>query len=350
MATILTHHAYTYDDVLIKPQYSEVESRKDVDISVEIAPGIKLATPIMPVNMQTVISADLCVKISELGGMATLHQFSSIEDEVNMLIEVKKRGARVAGAIGTTKDYIDRAEALIKNGVDIIVMDTPHGHNALTITAIKEFRKKLGKFPLIVGNIATREAANDLIRAGVDGLKVGVGPGAACLTRINAGSGYPQLSAVMEVSDIAHKHGVTVIADGGIQTPGNFAKAIGAGGTAAYIGSLYAGTLESPSELVDVSGKKFKRYFGSSSESAKLLRVQNDPTYKNKPTEFVEGADGLTPYRGTVEELTDNLVMGLRSAMSYTGARTIKEFQAQVIFVPVTSIGVRENGAHGLVG
>jgi IMP dehydrogenase len=349
MAKLIVQPAYTYDDVLIKPQYSEVVSRKDVDISVEIAPGVKLDIPIMPVNMQTVISVDLCVKISELGGMATLHQFASIDEQVKMLQDVKSRGARVAGAIGATKDYLERAKALIDNGVSLIIMDTPHAHSFFTINAVKEFRKMFGDFPFIAGNIATREAAVDLINAGVDGIKVGVGPGAACLTRVNAGAGMPQLTAVLECAEIAKQMGKTVIADGGIQTPGNFAKAIGAGGTVAFIGSMFAGTDESPSELVVVNGKKFKRYFGSSSESAKELRIQDDPAYKNKPNEFIEGADGLTKYHGSVESLVEKLTMGLRSAMSYSGAFTVNEYQEKVIFFTVTQSGFKENGAHGLI-
>lgn len=349
MAQLQIQTALTFDDVLIKPQYSEVFSRKDVDISVEIAPSIKLDIPIMPANMQTVISVELCIKISELGGMATLHQFSSIEDQVEMLQEVKKRNARVAGAIGASKNYIERAKALIDHGVDLIIMDTPHGHNLLTLNAIKEFRKNFGSFPFIVGNIATREAAIDLIKAGVDGIKVGVGPGAACLTRVNAGAGMPQLSALMECSEVAMQMGKSVIADGGIQTPGNFSKAIGAGGTAAYLGSLFAGTEESPSELVEINGKKYKRYFGSSSEAAKEMRIKDDPSYQNKANEFVEGAEGLTKYQGSVESLVERLSMGLRSAISYSGGFNVREFQEKVTFVQITQNGVKENGAHGIV-
>lgn len=349
MAKFSSKHAYTYDDVLIRPQYSEVNSRKDVDTSVEIASGVTLKTPVMSANMQSVNSVELCVALDRVGGMATIDQFRDIEKQVAMLLEVKKLDSKVAGAIGATKDFLERAEALIKNGVDLIVMDTPHAHSILGIEAIKSFRKKFKDFPLIAGNIATSEAVFDLAKAGVDGVKVGIGPGGACTTRTNAGVGNPQLSAVMECYEVAKNNNISVIADGGIKTAGNFSKAIAAGGTAAYIGSMFAGTEESPSELIEQNGKKLKKYYGSSSVTAKIERAQNDKNYNEKSSQFVEGAEGYTKYQGTVEELVEKLAMGLRSAMSYSGAFNISDFHDKAQFLLVTPIGIAENGAHGLV-
>lgn len=349
MASIYSTPSYTFDDVLLRPQYSEVNSREDVDTSVEIIPGLKLSSPIMSANMQTVNSVELCVKLFESGGLSTVDQFRSIDEQVDMIKEIRKRNAKVAAAVGTSKDFVERAEALVDAGVELIIMDTPHAHNLLTKNAIKTFKTKFPETALIVGNIATREAALFLIHHGVDGIKVGVGPGAACLTRVNTGAGAPQISAIMECFDVARNHGIGVIADGGVKEPGSFAKAIAAGGTAVYMGSVFAGTTESPGEVVEINGKKYKEYFGSSSETAKIRRAESDKNFKQKANRFVEGDSGYTKYQGDAAEVIDKYVMGLKSAMSYIGAKNIKEFHDRAIFTVITQNGVDENGAHGLV-
>jgi IMP dehydrogenase/GMP reductase len=348
---ILDIMGLTYDDVVIYPQYSEVISRKTVDISSEIAPGIRLETPITASNMDTVISVELCVKLSELGGIAWNHQLQSVEEEVAVLVESKKRGARLVGCtIGATGDYIERAKALIENGADIIMIDTPHAHSLNGIEAIKAFRKAFGKFPLIAGTVATRQGAIDLIKAGADGLKVGIGSGSPCLTRVNAGCGVPQLTAVLECAEITQREGKSLIADGGIKVPGAFAKAIAAGGSASMMGGVFAGCAESPSELVEVNGKKFKKYYGSASFAGKKYRSDHDKNHKKSPAEFIEGGEGLIVYQGELEEVIAKYAMGLRSAMSYSGAFNIKEFQEKAKFMHVSMAGIVEGGTHGFVG
>lgn len=349
MASIIVSPSLTFDDVLIRPQYSEINSRDDVNTEVEILPGFKLRSPVISSNMQTVNSIELCVEMFNNGGIALLDQFRSIENEVQMVKDIKKKKAKVSGAIGSSRDYIERAEALIHAGVEFIVMDTPHAHNLLTKKAIIEFRKKFKDFPLIVGNVATKEAALFLIHHGVDGIKVGVGPGAACLTRVNTGSGASQIGAIMECYEVTKHHGVSLIADGGVKTSGSFAKAIGAGGSAVMMGSVFAGTTESPGEIVEINGKKYKEYFGSASEEARVRRNKMDQTFDKKPNKFVEGEYGFTNYQGNVADVIEKFVMGLKSAMSYSGAGDIKTFQDKVIFTVITQNGVTENGAHGLV-
>jgi IMP dehydrogenase len=330
MASINSTPSYTFDDVLLRPQLSEINSREDVDVSVEIVPGIRLEAPLMAANMQTVTSVKLAVALCKAGGMATIDQFRSIEDQINIIKDVKKEGCITAGAVGTSRDFMERAEALVSANVTLIIMDTPHAHNMLTKNAISEFRKKFKDFPLIVGNIATREAARFLIDQRVDGIKIGIGPGAACF-------------------DIANNHGISVIADGGIKMPGSFAKAIAAGGTAAFMGSVFAGSAESPGDVIEQDGKQFKEYFGSSSVQAKIKRAESDKSFKQSATRFVEGDAGLTKYNGTVSEIVENYVMGLKSAMSYVGARNVRDFQEKAVFSILTQNGVAENGAHGLV-
>ncbi len=349
MASINSTPSYTFDDVLLRPQYSEINSREDVDVSVEIVPGLKLNSPIMSANMQTVNSVELGVALCKAGGMATIDQLRSIEDQVDMIKKIKKEGCNIAGAIGTSRDFMERAEALVDAGASVIIMDTPHAHNALTKNAITEFRKKYKDFALIAGNIATREAARFLVDLKVDGIKVGIGPGAACLTRVNTGAGMPQITAIMECFDIANNHGISVIADGGVKMPGSFAKAIAAGGTAVYMGSIFAGCDESPGQVIEKDGKKFKEYFGSSSVEAKVRRAASDKSYKQSANKFVEGDVGLTKYQGSVAGVVENFVMGLKSAMSYVGVTNVRDFQEKAVFSVLTQNGVAENGAHGLV-
>ncbi len=348
MAQIITTTAYTFEDVLIKPQYSQIISREDVDISSEIVPGLRINSPIMSANMQSVNSVKLCVELAKNGGMATIDQFRSIEQQSEMIKKVKEQGALIAAATGVTRDYLERAEACLTSGASLVIMDTPHAHSELTKRAVKSFKKLFKNAPLIVGNIATKEAALFLIHLGVDGLKVGIGPGGACLTRVNAGAGAPQITALMECYEAARNHGVSIIADGGVKTPGSFAKAIAAGGSAVYMGSVFAGTNESPGEIKEINGKFYKEYFGSSSQEAKKRRKQSDKGYKQKTSKYVEGDYGFTPFQGSVEDVVLKYTMGLRSAMSYSGAKDIKAFQERTIFSIITQNGVTENGAHGL--
>lgn len=348
MATLHHSYGYTFDDVLLRPQYSNINSREEVIVETMIAPGLKLKSPIMSANMQTVNSVELGVALAKAGGMATIDQFRDIENQVKMIKEIKQQGGMIAAAVGSSKDFLERTEAVFQAGIDLLIIDTPHGHNLLTENAIKQIRKIIGDFPLIVGNVATKEAALFLVHNKVEGIKVGVGPGAACTTRVNTGSGAAQITAIMECYEVTKNHGVSIIADGGIKSPGSFAKAIAAGGNAVYMGSILAGTDEAPSKLVEVNGKKYKEYYGSSSETAKIKRATDDKNFKEKANRFVEGDSGYTKYQGSVADVVERYMMGLKSAMSYSGAKTIEEFMDKAIFTLITQNGVSENGAHGI--
>ncbi|MFO0703852.1 MAG: guanosine monophosphate reductase [Patescibacteria group bacterium] len=338
----------TYDDILIEPQYSEVISRKDVDTSIEIK-NLKLAMPVIAANMTNVISLDMCIALGKAGGIATIDQFMTIDDQVDMIKKVKSKKLPIAAACGVTKDFKERSKAIIEAGADMIVFDTPHAHSILAKEAVSYCRKKFPKSLIACGNVATSEGTKMLIDAGVDIIKVGVGPGAACITRVAAGVGVPQFTAVLECAKIAKIHNRFIIADGGVKTSGNFAKALAAGADLVMFGGLLAGCDEAPSELIIRDGVKYKRYFGSASAAAKQVRIKKDTHYKGKPNEFVEGAEGYVKYRGPVAKVVEEYKMGLASAMSYSNAKTIHSFQANVKFVRVTSIGERENGPHGLI-
>jgi IMP dehydrogenase len=252
---------------------------------------------------------------------------------------------RVGAAIGVGQ--YDRAEALVNAGVDVLVLDSAHGHSKGIIDTVKELKKRF-VVDVIAGNIATPEAARDLIAAGADAVKVGIGPGSICTTRIVAGVGVPQISAIMDTAEEARKHGIPVIADGGIKYSGDIAKAIAAGASSIMIGSLLAGTEESPGETIIYQGRKYKSYRGMGSIGA-MQKGSNDRYFQEGTAVdklVPEGIEGQVPYRGKVGEIVFQLVGGLRSSMGYLGAKDIADYQAKAEFVEITSAGLRESHVH----
>ena len=255
----------------------------------------------------------------------------------------------VGGSIGVHGDYLERAEALIKAGADVLVIDIAHGHSEIMLNAIKNVRTKLGdKVQLIAGNIATAAATKDLCEAGVDAIKVGVGPGATCITRLITGCGVPQLTAVMEAVEVAKQYNIPVIADGGIQTSGDIVKAIGGGADCVMIGGLMAGTEESPGIVMKRGDKKYKIYRGSASFSVSHRRKTINLEKKDLNEVVPEGVESIIPFKGSAREIIGQLVGGIKSGMSYTNSLTIPELQKNVQFVQITSAGVRESGHHDL--
>lgn len=255
----------------------------------------------------------------------------------------------VGAAIGVKDDFMERAQALIKAGTDVLVLDIAHGHSDIALNAIKTIRQQLGEVEVVAGNVATSEAARDLIAAGVDGVKVGVGPGAACTTRVVTGAGVPQLTAVMNCAAEARKNGVPINADGGIQAPGDVTKALAAGASTIMCGNLFAGTDESPGSVVTRGGKKVKVFRGMASRSAaekRVLREAKRSEVANFDQMVPEGVEATVPYRGSVNEVLNQLVGGLRSGMSYCGSRTIEELHANGEFIQITWAGRRESLPH----
>ncbi|MHA1115774.1 MAG: IMP dehydrogenase [Candidatus Heimdallarchaeaceae archaeon] len=257
---------------------------------------------------------------------------------------------RVGAAIGVVGDYLERAEALYNAGADVLVLDIAHGHSDLAINAIKEIRKNLGDIELISGNVATAEGAKDLIEAGSDGIKTGVGPGSICITRVVAGAGVPQLTAIIETSKVAKDYGVPVIADGGIRTSGDITKAIAAGAQTVMIGSLLAGTEESPGAAILRHGRRYKVVRGMASLGATLGREAKEK--KGSFDEFdlgsvvPEGVEAMVPYRGSAVDVLNQLVGGFRSGVSYCGASSIPEMQEKAEFIKITSAGRKESTSH----
>ena len=257
---------------------------------------------------------------------------------------------RVGAAVGVTGDYVERAEELVKAKVDLIVVDTAHGHSARVMEAVKLLKQKFPEVDLVAGNVATFQAASDLIALGVDGLKVGIGPGSICTTRVVTGAGVPQITAVAECARAARKAGVPIIADGGIKFSGDITKAIAAGASTVMIGSLFAGTEESPGETILYQGRTFKSYRGMGSISAMAQGSGDRYAQEGEVSKLVpEGIEGRVPYKGLLAEMVLQLVGGLRSGMGYCGCATIEELQQKAQFMRITSAGLRESHVHDVI-
>ena len=292
----------------------------------------------------------LTTKDGYLVGLITLKDI--VERMQNPGSSKDKKGRLMVGAaVGVKEDTLERTDLLLKAGADVIVIDVAHGHNSRAIETTRLLRKTFGsKIEIIAGNIATTEAARDLAKAGADGLKVGIGPGAACTTRIVTGVGVPQLSAIMDVAKEAEKLGIPFIADGGIKNSGDLSKALAAGADTAMIGNLLAGTKESPGEYVLERGVAYKYYRGMASYEASTEKTRIDGVGGAGDGFFrsPEGASGRVPYRGEVSMVVTDLVAGLRSSMSYLGAKTLKEFEKNAEFIRMTDAGRTESGPHGV--
>ncbi len=471
---ILQDTALTYDDVLLVPQYSNVDSRRKLSTLTRLTNQITLQIPIVSANMDVVTESDMAIAMAREGGIGIIHRFLSIPEQARQIQRVKKaesfivdnpitmntahtvgdlkklvdetgtggililngneklvgivttrdllfedndskpvsevmqkkvvtappeislkeaegllhenrieklplvdadgrisglvtlkdimkitqypkatkdsRGRLIVGAaVGVRDMEMRRVEAALQAGADCIVVDIAHGDSHLEIEMIANIRKHFPKAQIIGGNVATADGTKRLIDAGVDAVKVGVGPGSICITRIVAGSGVPQLSAVIECAEAARTSGIPIIADGGIRQPGDVAKAIAAGAQTVMIGSLLAGTDESPGLVMTRRGHRYKASRGMASREANIDRNRkegNDLTQEEIEEYVAEGVEAAVPYRGRAREVLTQLVGGLQSGMSYSGVQSIEEFQQKAIFVRMTGAGLKESGPH----
>lgn len=290
------------------------------------------------------------VKGKKLKGLITIKDIDNVINYPNSCKDTQGR-LRVGAAVGVGEDTIDRIKALVEAGVDIITVDSAHGHSAGVVNRIKEIRKKFPKLDLIGGNIVTKEAAIDLIKAGVNAVKVGVGPGSICTTRVVAGVGVPQISAIMEIAEVCRKKGIGLIADGGIKLSGDVVKAIAAGADCVMLGGLLAGTDEAPGEEVLFNGRKFKTYAGMGSLAA-MKRGSSDRYFQlESATEKLvpEGIESMVPYKGKLKDTVYQLCGGLRSGMGYCGTATIPELKENGKFVRITNAGLAESHPHDVI-
>jgi IMP dehydrogenase len=258
---------------------------------------------------------------------------------------------RVGAAVGATGDFLERAVEMAKAKADVLAIDTAHGHSERVMEAIKAIRHRLPEMQVVAGNVATYEGAKDLISLGIDGLKVGIGPGSICTTRVVTGAGVPQLTAIIEASRAAKGTDVPIIADGGIKYSGDITKAVAAGAACVMIGSLFAGTEEAPGETILYQGRTFKSYRGMGSTGA--MEAGSADRYAQESAErgksVPEGVEGRVAYKGSLGALTDQLVGGLKSGMGYAGANTLKELTEKSRFIRITAAGLRESHVHDVI-
>ena len=344
----------TFDDVLIVPRRSSIRSRQDVSVRTRLSRNISLGLPVVAANMDTVCEHAMAVAMARLGGIGVVHRFMPITAQASQIARVKEVDASllVGAAVGTDFDLVERAKALVAAGVDVLVLDIAHGHSDHAINGVRTLKEHFADIDVVAGNVATFSGAADLAEAGADGVKVGVGPGGVCTTRVVAGVGVPQLTAIADTVPV----GVPVIADGGIRTPGDIAKALAAGASSVMIGSLLAGTEESPGEIEQGPHGLQKRVRGMASFEAmraRAIRSGEDMDSEDVDRERLEyrapeGVTGAVPYRGGAAKLVLGLIAGLRSAMSYSDARTLEEFADKAEFVAVTPLGVAENAPHAV--
>lgn len=337
------------DDVLLLPRRSRIKSRQEVDVSWMVA-GKRRSVPVIAVNMDDVVGEEMAIAMSGLGGLAILPRFDAPEIQANKVRRVKKQGGLVAAAVGVKDDEWKRLEQLVQAGVDHISIDVAHGQMVSVIDLVKRVRKKYGRLSLSAGVVGTYEGARDLFEVGVDVVRVGVGPGTICTTRIQTGTGVPQLTAVMEAARAAREKEKQVWADGGVKNSGDIVKCLAAGASAVVVGSLLAGCSESPGKVVMRDGVKYKEYRASTSYEAKKEQVKKYGKDKGGHyVKHVEGVESLVPFKGPVEGVVDGLMAGVRSGLAYSGARKIEEFWRVRKFIRVTAMGMRENGAHDVV-
>jgi len=470
-----TREALSYDDVLLVPKFSNITSRKQIDISTQLTKSIKINLPIVSANMDTVTEAQMAIAMARQGGIGIIHRFNTVEEQVEEVLKVKRsegiiienpytltpehtiRDARklmseknitgipitdsvgryegiltsrdlrfqdnmltpiaevmtkkedsftalintdidiaknifnehkiekiplvdktgilkglitakdimkrelyplaskdnkgrllVGGAIGVKEDYLERASALINAGCDVLCIDIAHGHSQGVIDTIKALRDSFSDAQIIAGNVATAEATLDLINAGADCVKVGVGPGSICVTRVVTGAGMPQFTAIMECSKVGNEVDIPIIADGGIKYSGEITKALAAGASSVMLGNLLGGTDESPGQTIIRNGRRFKVYRGSAGFGAVMARKIKENGNDDLSDVVPEGVEGSVPYRGSVQEVIYQLAGGLKSGMSYSGAHNIKELWKNAEFIKMSGAGLKESHSHDI--
>ena len=343
--------ALTFDDVTLAPKYSEILP-SEVNTSVNLTKNLKLKIPIFSSAMDTVTESNMAIAIGKAGGIGVIHRNLDIQKQILEIKKVKKQKLLVGAAVGASIAEFDRAKAILKEGVDLIVVDTAHGHTKKVGEIVKYIKKIKGKnIALCAGNIATPEAAKFLIKLGVDILKVGIGPGSICTTRLVAGIGVPQLSAILSVRNGLKNNNVKIISDGGIKYSGDLAKAFAAGADAVMIGSLFAGTDETPGKLIKKNGKLFKSFRGMGSVGAmnkgsadRYFQTKQKDTSKYVP----EGVEGFVKYKGDVRSIIFKLIGGLKSSMGYLGSKEIVKLRNKPQFVKITKAGFYESMVHNV--
>lgn len=333
----------TFDDVLLMPRHSEMNSRRAPQLDGRVTKNFTLKTPVISANMDTVTEAEMAIKMAQLGGMGILHRFMSPEEQVRqvklMVENIRPLGLPVAASIGVKEEGMMRADLLAQAGVDIFTIDIAHGDSVMMMEVLDYVKKKYPKIDVIAGNTAMPDGVKRLIDHGADAVKVGIGPGSMCTTRIITGCGVPQLTAVAMCVMEAQKFNIPVIADGGIKTSGDIVKAFAAGAQTVMLGSMLSGCVETPGEIE--GGRK--RYRGMASKDAQVSWRGELPKGM-----AAEGEARWVPCKGSVENIIHELCGGIRSGMTYLNANSLSEINKNALFMEMTASGMMESKPHGL--
>jgi len=336
--------ALTYDDITLIPRYSEIESRQKIDLTTQLSNNYSIRVPLIASPMDTVCDSEMAIAMAELGGVGCIHRFNTITEQMNEVMLVAKKlhtfflmqseVIPVMAAIGANGDYVERAQALVSAGANVILIDVAHGHHKFVKEAINTLKYRLPTHvDIIAGNVATAQAAMDLHDWGADAVRVGIGGGSLCTTRIKTGFGVPNVTSIEQCTNSVS---VPIIACGGIRTSGDIAKALAVGASSVILGSLLAGTKEAPGAIIEKQNGLYKRYRGAASLETKTVHGQ--------ATRNVEGESTIVPFKGSVKFVVEGLLDGLRSALSYAGANNLTEFNPD--YVQVTNAGMNEARPH----
>jgi len=340
----------TFDDVTLVPQYSSVLPNQ-TSTKTELNKNLNLNIPLLSSAMDTVTESRMAIAIARSGGLGIIHKNLNPKNQALQVKKVKKKNIFVGAAVGTNEEDIDRVYKLLESKVDLIVVDTAHGHTKKVLTIIKKIKQISKNSIVCAGNIATGKAAKFLADSGADIVKVGIGPGSICTTRLVTGIGVPQLSAVLDVKKALKNYKTKIISDGGIKFSGDIAKALAAGANAVMVGSLFAGTTESPGKIFRHKGKLYKNFRGMGSAGAmsagsadRYFQKKN----KNISKYVAEGVEGIVQFKGPVSKIIYQLIGGLKSSMGYMGSKTINDLQKKSEFVKITKAGFYESMVHNV--
>ena len=342
---IRKQHALAFDDVLLVPRYNDIPSRQDpsIDTSVRISSELTLGIPLISSPMDTITEDEMAIELARLGGLGIVHRYNTIYDQVVIAKKIIQQNARAGFAIGATGDFMERVSALSNEGADIFCVDVAHGDSQMVIEAVTKIRQAYGLSTIIAGNVASGSAAIKLARAGADAIRIGIGSGSLCSTRIQTGNGIPTLESLIDCYEqpFGSLKGVCLIADGGIKNSGDCVKSLASGANAVMLGRLLAGSHCTPGKAEEVDGRLFKRYRGMASISA-----QKDRLHHSTKLIVPEGEETLVPFSGLLKDIVAQLMGGVRSGMTYQGARSFNELRDNAEFVQITNAGLVESHPH----